>query len=488
MSGKKPRKSAGKDSNLKECTYYIDGMHCASCEVLIEKKLIKEKSVENVDASLGDGKVVFQYNGEKPSPDYLTSIFKESGYTFSERKYKKEKETPIFQVHDGLLEINRQKLAGAINVLIAVLIILFGFKAIEDTGIAGNIVLSNSSTYFSFFIFGIFAGLSSCAALIGGLLLSLSKQWSELYIESDSKVQRLKPFTMFNVGRLLSFVILGGLLGALGSALGISLNRAPALTAVVVMIVSAIMLVLGLQMLGIKWAYKFKIALPKFLTRGISSEEKFKGKSMPFLVGALTFFLPCGFTLIAQGLALTSGSFLRGSLMMLAFALGTLPMLGLISLTSVNVTKKPRLNALFSSISGVLVVLFSLYNFNSQLNVLGFKSASDIKIVQGSDAKKEIATVPVDENGVQIMKLTAKGFAYTPQTETTLKAGVPAKMVVDNQGMQGCGVYMAARGLIKSYVFLEPGENEVDLGAPTKGTYKLTCSMGMVPPVTIKVI
>ncbi|NCP77121.1 sulfite exporter TauE/SafE family protein [bacterium] len=41
--------------------------------------------------------------------------------------------------------------------------------------------------------------------------------------------------------------------------------------------------------------------------------------------GALTFFLPCGFTLAMQAYAITTGSFITGALTMMAFALGTAP-------------------------------------------------------------------------------------------------------------------------------------------------------------------
>ncbi|PIZ28832.1 sulfite exporter TauE/SafE family protein, partial [Candidatus Berkelbacteria bacterium CG_4_10_14_0_8_um_filter_39_42] len=41
---------------------------------------------------------------------------------------------------------------------------------------------------------------------------------------------------------------------------------------------------------------------------------------MPMALGALTFLLPCGFTLTAEGLALISGNSLSGALIMLAFS------------------------------------------------------------------------------------------------------------------------------------------------------------------------
>lgn len=52
------------------------------------------------------------------------------------------------------------------------------------------------------------------------------------------------------------------------------------------------------------------------------------------VVGALTFFLPCGFTQSMQLLALGSGSPVQGGIIMAAFALGTLPVLLAVGLGS----------------------------------------------------------------------------------------------------------------------------------------------------------
>ncbi|PIZ93637.1 MAG: hypothetical protein COX82_02320, partial [Candidatus Magasanikbacteria bacterium CG_4_10_14_0_2_um_filter_41_10] len=66
-------------------------------------------------------------------------------------------------------------------------------------------------------------------------------------------------------------------------------------------------------------------------------------------------------------------------------------------------------------------------------------------------------------------------------------AGVPTTLIVDDQGIQGCGIFLASRGLIDSFVELKLGKNTIDLGTPKAGTYKITCSMGMVAPVTLHI-
>ncbi len=302
---------------------------------------------------------------------------------------------------------------------------------------------------------------------------------------------------------MLAFFILGGFLGWLGS--GLSFNNTFGY-AVLVGLVSLLMIILALQMLEVSWAKKISLRLPKFITRKVASENSWQGKYSPFLLGVLTFFLPCGFTLIAQGIALTTGSFLAGASIMLFFALGTLPMLASISYTGYRFTQKPHLTAKFSKVAGIIIIFFAIYNINGQLNVMGLPSLHDLKnysnakittqsepiILFGPDVGK---TLSVSKNNsekkvqvtddIQQLEIIAQGFEYTNSGNAVLRANIPTVMIVDNQGILGCGAQMAARGLFSGFVNLKPGINKIDLGRPKAGSYKITCSMGMVPPITV---
>jgi sulfite exporter TauE/SafE/copper chaperone CopZ len=476
-------KKKNEEHRVSTCTIYVDGMHCASCEVLIEKKLLKQEGIESVDASLKGNRVTVNYVGDtKPDIDELNKEFSKFGYEFGNRKFKKN-DTPLVSVRRGHLVFNKTKLNNYLKVTFLLIILIGVFFAFEDLGLGRYVSVDATSSLPAFFILGLVAGLSSCAALIGGLLLSMIKQWNEIYIDADSNIEKAKPHIMFHTGRLISFAILGGILGLVGEA--ISLNNVN-FFATLTIIVSIVMFVLAMQMLGVSWAQRIRFTAPKALTRFAADETNFQGKYMPFIVGFLTFLLPCGFTLIAQTVALTSGSFLMGSLVMLFFALGTLPTLLAISYSGLLFNSKPNLTARFNIIAGLMIVFFAIYNINGQLNVLGFTSLSDISFSTESNADEKIADTNAD--GVQLLNIVAKGFEYVPTSTMTIKAGVPTKLVVDNQGIQGCAAFMAANGLINNYVSLMPGINEIDLGTPNKGTYKLTCSMGMVRPVTIRVV
>lgn len=341
---------------MKEQTYYVKGMHCAACEVLIEKKLLQISGVKAVDASTANGRAVIEYEGEKPGIVSLNNIFQKDNYAFFENPQTLKEE----KSETGL---NSTLVGFAVAMIIVV-----GFLLLDRMGISGFFNISSTSSLASFFGFGILAGLSSCAALVGGMVLSLSKQWNELYSPEDPSAKKLQPHILFNLGRILSYGLLGGVLGLIGSRLAFSFT----FTAWLVIVISVLMVLLGCQMLGVKALRRFQITLPKGITRKITDEKRFEGRYMPLAMGAATFFIPCGLTITAQTVALLSGSPIQGALIMGFFALGTAPMLLLIGFSSVKLFSKPHISLVFSRVAGFLVLFFALYNIWNQAGLLGF--------------------------------------------------------------------------------------------------------------------
>lgn len=442
---------------MKEITYFVEGMHCASCELLIEKKLLGEKGVEAVDASAGKGDVRIEYIKKKPSVGRLNKIFKRDGYTFSTQPPKTQDEDPL------------QKIFYLVLTFSVAALLMMGFIALTQSSLAAKVVVTSSSALPAFFFFGLMAGISSCAALVGGIVLSMSKQWSG----------GLQPHLLFNFGRLVSFAGFGALIGAIGNFLQISLTA----TALLTVAVSVLMVFLALQMLGFKKFRRFQLTMPKFATRYIADESNFNGRYMPFLLGALTFFLPCGFTLTTQGLALASGSPTQGGLMLLFFALGTVPTLLAIGLSSAKFSQKPHLSGHFLKVAGVLVLFFAFYNINAQLNVLGLKSFSDL-----SSGPNQTATAAKDGfaplvDGKQVLKMDAFSYAYEPNY-FKVKAGVPVRWEITDEGVSGCTNAVISKGLFSGQIDLGSGKTSVKEFTPQKiGRYKFSCWMGMVSGV-----
>lgn len=444
----------------KEHTYFVSGMHCASCELLIEKELLKMKNIKSVEAKTGKGEVTIEYEKEVPKAELLSEIFKDENYHFSDTPFKSESEP---QKND------------LIFIVLTGLVLILGFIGLNHLGLSSLVSINSKSSLPIIFVFGLLAGISSCAALVGGMVLSLSKQWNKIYSDKSSTLGKLQPYLLFNIGRIVSFGILGGVLGLLGRGLGISF----AFTSFLVLGVSVLMFFMGLQMLGVKYFQKFQFTAPKFLTRFVADESNFQGKWMPAIMGALTFFLPCGFTITAQGLALLSGGPLQGALVMLAFVLGTTPMLLGIGLSSVKFSSRPHWANRFTKVAGILVLFFALFNLNSQMNVLGIASINDLWFRKPAVSAGENGLPPIVGNK-QLIKMNASASGYQPNY-FKVKVGVPVQWEITDTGTSGCTNAVISKSLFDGQISLTPGQVSTKEFTPDKpGKYKFSCWMGMI--------
>jgi sulfite exporter TauE/SafE/copper chaperone CopZ len=443
----------------RSCSYSVSGMHCKACEVLIEKKVSRDPRIVSANASLDTGILTVTYKGTvAPQPDELTQRIADDGY----------------QVHSENAPAPAPVLVRITHAVGAVLLAVMVGLIISETGISSLVTVSQESPLGLFFVFGLIAGASTCAALVGGLLLSLSRQWTASYGAGTTVWQRFEPFALFNGGRIAGFFVFGGILGAIGQAIQLT----PYASAILTIVVSLLMIVLALQMLDVPGFSRFAIALPKRFTRPLADERNFSGRLGPVSLGALTFFLPCGFTVVAQGVALASGDPFRGSVMMGLFALGTAPLLTAIGWGSAAIRGSGR--AVFDATVGALVLVFAMYNLNAQFNVLGWKTPLEYLSPSDTTAGLDEANgLPRIENGKQIVDTEAGGYYYNPPN-ITVRAGVPVEWRINDIGTSGCTSAIIAPELIQGQIALKRGMNVAEFTAPKAGTYKFSCWMGMV--------
>jgi sulfite exporter TauE/SafE len=258
------------------------------------------------------------------------------------------------------MENNKTNLSEFKIALPIALLFVALFVILQKTGIV-NLIKAGSVSYGTAFVVGIIASLSTCMAVVGGLVLSMSATFAK---EGD----KTKPQLLFHAGRIVSFFILGGIIGSIGKAFTLSVSASFALN----LVIGAVMLVMGLNLLDIlHFTRKLQPSMPKFIAKhalGISEINHFL---TPLLVGVATFFLPCGFTQSMQIFTLSTGSFIKGGLTMLSFALGTLPVLALLSFSSFSVQKSSKAGIFFKS-AGLIVILFALFNIINSLVIVGF--------------------------------------------------------------------------------------------------------------------
>ena len=331
---------------MKTYIFHVHGMHCNACVLMIESELGELPNVSRVKSSLSNHSVEVTGDFGDKTPEQiaeeLTVPLKPHGYTVSILKQIKEKTWADF------------KIAIPIALAFAVL-----FVVLQKMGIV-NLVNASDVTYGTAFVIGIIASLSTCMAVVGGLLLSMSATFAR---EGD----RVKPQLLFHVGRIISFFILGGIIGAIGSAFTLNTTT----TFILSLIIGIVMLILGINLLDtFHFAKKFQPTMPKFIARHAHEISKFNHTLTPFLVGIATFFLPCGFTQSMQLYTLGTAGFLKGGFTMLAFALGTLPVLALISFSSFSI-KKSSMSGVFFKSAGLIVILFALFNLINSFVIIG---------------------------------------------------------------------------------------------------------------------
>ncbi len=329
----------------KKYIFHVHGMHCASCVARIEEVLKDIQAVKKAKVNLHTGEAAVE--GEwKEDPDAiaktLTSHVEKYGYTFSLEKEKKERKWNEF--------LYAFPIAAAFIV---------GFIFLQKIGLV-NMITTGEVGYGTAFLIGLIASVSTCLAVVGGLALSLSANYAK-------EGSGWKPQMLFHGGRLIGFFILGGVIGLLGGSFRIGQTGNMILGG----LVAFVMLILGVNLLDVfHGAKRFQFTMPKTIGKKIMREREVVHGITPFMIGAVTFFLPCGFTQSMQLYALSTGSFIRGAGIMLVFALGTLPILSLLSFSSVNIKEKSW-NGIFFKTAGLVVIVLALFNLVNVLVVSG---------------------------------------------------------------------------------------------------------------------
>ncbi len=321
-------------------------MHCAACPVLIKSELEDMPEVSSAKPSLKHHTVEVSGDfGDKTQEHIardLTEVVKTHGYSVSVEKHRHGVRWSEFSL--------------AVPIALAFIAL---FIILQKLGIV-NLVTTANVTYGTAFVIGLIASVSTCMAVVGGLVLSMSANFAK---EGD----KIRPQVLFHIGRLVSFFLLGGVIGLLGSTFVLGATG----TFILSFTVALILLVLGINLLDIfPWMKRWQPTLPSFISRHIHGLKEVNHSLTPVLVGVATFFLPCGFTQSMQIYTLTTGSFWTGAFTMSAFALGTLPVLALLSFSSLAIRKKAQSGVFFKT-AGLVVIFFGLFNLINSLVAVG---------------------------------------------------------------------------------------------------------------------
>ena len=373
----------------------------------------------------------------------------------------------------NIMEKSNSKPEDWIKAGIVVAISVFLFRTVQSAGLVSGIGAQDQKlTLGVSFLIGVAASLSSCLAVVGGMVIAFSEKYKAGSGDNFFKGAFL-PNIKFHVGRVLTFFALGGLLGAIGGKINLSGN----FFSIYTILIAVVMGWLGLNILGIAPSISLLgIKTPKFLLRWWGRLEDTEHKAAPYLLGGITFFLPCGFTQSMQIFALASGSFWTGAFILSIFSIGTMPVLLMLGATASWANSKKI--SFVNKAAGILVILFAIFMFNSGLALKGVRTNVISGTTNGeqSVAKKNSNRIFIQNEQIVRMSVTNRGFE---PSALKIKGNVPVSWVVMGDQVSGCTnkIIIPSLDIAKN---INSGENIISFMPTDTREIPFSCGMGMV--------
>lgn len=141
---------------MRERTVYISGMHCASCEILLEKKIKEVKGVVGCEAHHKNGKVEIEVEGKFPYGQIKKAVqscdYELVDKAMTKRSEKRNTQTDYYEI------------AMLFGLFAALGYILSKLELVQFVP-----SLSSKTGLLTVLLIGVVASVSSCLVLVGGI-------------------------------------------------------------------------------------------------------------------------------------------------------------------------------------------------------------------------------------------------------------------------------------------------------------------------------
>ncbi|MGO9310377.1 MAG: sulfite exporter TauE/SafE family protein, partial [Spirochaetia bacterium] len=442
----------------------VDGMTCNSCEQRIEKAVGALPGVSRVSASAPISEVIASYDPQLVTRGAILEAIRGAGYKV------RDDSTPAVRSTGAAGDSSADKSkSGAVYPFLGLIAIVAALYFIirYTVGFTFLPTVTQSMGYGLIFIVGLLTSLH-CVAMCGGIVLSQGIKRNEAGDLPDAHAapstspiglkERLLPSLLYNGGRVVSYTIIGGTVGALGSLFSLSTT----LKGIMPVIAGAFMLFLGVRMLGIfPWLSRLKVRFPGLGGSRMRTAASGRG---PFVVGLLNGLMPCGPLQTMQVYALGTGGFLAGALSMFLFSLGTVPLL--LGFGAISAFLSAKFNSRMLKASGVLVMALGLVMFTRGMNLFGVALP-----VLRPEPGSSVAVAKV-VGGYQEVRTTVESGEYHP---FIVQDGIPVRWIVNAKAedLNGCNnpLTVPQYGIRKQLV---PGDNLIEFTPDRDGTITYT--------------
>lgn len=327
------------------------------------------------------------------------------------------------------------------------------------------------------FFTGLFAGGLTCLAVQGGLLAAtIAQREEERLKENATKYGDAIPILSFLAAKVLSYTILGFLLGWFGSLFQLSVTTQVALQLAVVIF----MLGTAFNILEVHPVFRyFIIQPPRFLTRFIRNQSKSSNIFAPAMLGAFTVFIPCGTTQAMMALAIASGSPFLGGVIMFVFTVGTSPLFFTLGFLATKLGDSLRFK--FMRVAAYGIIIIALFNLNNALALSGGPFTID-KALKGLWCTLSFcsdSSVRASGGISNDVTINIQNAGYTPNN-FSVKAESNVTLRLVNTGSYGCAQAFTIPALGIQKIVPVGSSQTVQFTSP-KGPTQIafSCSMGM---------
>ncbi len=431
----------------------IGGMTCVSCQNKIEKKLRNTAGVQSASVSYNAGTADVTYDTDIISLRDIISVIERLDY-------------------DVLPEVEK-KSSGHSRTVGLILVIFSLYIFLQQFGLLNLLVPSQLAEanmgYGMIFVIGLITSVH-CVAMCGGINLSQCiPQREEEEEEEGGRFAFLRPAFLYNFGRVLSYTVVGFIVGSLGSVFTFSNTMQGALK----LAAGVFMVIMGINMLGIfPWLRRFNPRMPKVFAGKINAK---KGKSnSPLIVGLLNGLMPCGPLQAMQIYALSTGNAFAGAMSMFLFSMGTVPLM--FGLGAVGTALGKKFTNKIMTAGAVLVVVLGLSMFSQGVSLAGLYQP--LSFAGGIRAGASDVVSETTADGIQTVNSTLAPGRYP---DITVQVGMPVKWTIDApQGsINGCNNEIFIREYDINHKFTD-GENIIEFTPEKTGTFQYSCWMGMI--------
>ena len=437
----------------------VEGLTCASCERRVEGAVRALPGVSSAKASVSAASVAVEYDARSTTPEDLRSAISGIGYT--------------------ALPAGGGRAASLVALGIGVILVAAYLAASASGAFSVLPVIDSSLGYGMLLVAGLLTSVH-CVAMCGGIALSQSVP------KNPADRPSIRPALLYNGGRLVSYTIIGGIVGAVGSVFAFS----PAVKGAIAAAAGLFMVVVGLRMLGLspvgRLGFRPLKPLRAAASRAFGGRLRSRG---PFAVGLLNGFMPCGPLQTMQLYALGTGSFIAGAASMFVFAAGTFPLLFVFGTAAAALPR--RFVPVLVRSSAVLVLFLGAVTVVRAASLAGLSvgsvpgpslaSSAQVRQVPAPtkvQAASKKAPTAIVENGRQTIVTEIGSRSYVP---FTVRSGVPLTWIVrvSAANLNGCNnaIIVPAYGIEKQLV---PGDNVIEFTPKASGTIPYSCWMGMI--------